>query len=92
MNNWKHLSEKVKRHVKCSSHVENCLKVALFGKTNIAEQLSFRYVERLWSFCNLPQGNAENISANVISYFWIVFFLLLMTSKNLLHNVMMVPQ
>ena len=35
--------------------------------------LVFRYivsgkvVERFWSFCDLPQGNAENISANVIS-------------------------
>ena len=40
MNDWKHLSEKVKRHVKYSCHVENCLKLAFFGKTNIAEQLS----------------------------------------------------
>ena len=36
VNDWKHLSEKVKRRVKCSSHVENCLKLAFFGKTNIA--------------------------------------------------------
>ena len=43
VNDWKHLSEKVKRHVKCSSHVENCLKLAFFGKTNIAEQLSKAY-------------------------------------------------
>ena len=43
MNDWKHLSEKVKRHVKFSCHVENCLKLAFFGKTNIAEQLSKAY-------------------------------------------------
>ena len=40
---WKHLSEKVKKHIKCSRHVENCLKLAFFGKTNIAEQLSAAY-------------------------------------------------
>ena len=34
----------------------------------------FRYivsgkgVERFWTFCDLPQGNAKNISANVISF------------------------
>ena len=33
----------------------------------------FRYIvpgkviERFWTFCDLPQGNAENMSANVIS-------------------------
>ena len=43
MKDWKHLSDKVKRHVKCSSHVENCLKLAFFGQTNIAEQLSQAY-------------------------------------------------
>ena len=43
VNDWKHLSGKVKRHVKCSSHVENCLKLAFFGQTNIAEQLSQAY-------------------------------------------------
>ena len=43
MNDWKHLSEKVKRHVKFSCHVENCLTLAFFGKTNIAEQLSKAY-------------------------------------------------
>ena len=30
-------------HGKCSCYVENCLKVAFFGKTNIAEQLCFRH-------------------------------------------------
>ena len=44
MNDWKHLSDKVKRHVKCRSHVENCLKLAFFGQTNIAEQLSQAYI------------------------------------------------
>ena len=43
VNEWKHLSEKVKRHVKFSCHVENCLKLAFFGKTNTAEQLSKAY-------------------------------------------------
>ena len=43
MNDWKLLSEKVKQHVKFSCHVENCLKLAFFGKTNIAEQLSKAY-------------------------------------------------
>ena len=42
VKDWKQLSEKVKRHVKCSCHVANCTKVAIFGKTNIAEQLSLR--------------------------------------------------
>ena len=43
MNDWKLLSEKVKQHVKFSCHVENCLKLSFFGKTNIAEQLSKAY-------------------------------------------------
>ena len=43
MNEWKHLSEKVKRHVRFICHVENCLKLAFFGKANIAEQLSKAY-------------------------------------------------
>ena len=29
--------------------------------------VSGKVVERFWSFCDLPQGNAENISTNVIS-------------------------
>ena len=29
--------------------------------------VSGKVVERFWTFCDLPQGNAENISANVIS-------------------------
>ena len=29
--------------------------------------MSGKVVERLWSFCDLPQGNAETISINVIS-------------------------
>ena len=47
VNDWKHLSEKVKRHVKYSCHVENCLKLAFFGKTNIAKQLSKAYRDSL---------------------------------------------
>ena len=43
----------------CSCHVEKSLKLPFVGKTNIAEQLSFRYnvsgkvVERFWLFCDL---------------------------------------
>eukprot|EP00795_Rhopilema_esculentum_P004011 gene4011-20178_t len=33
----------VKRHVKCNSHVDNCLNLAFFGHSNIAEQLSHAY-------------------------------------------------
>ena len=29
--------------------------------------VSGKVVERFWTFCDLLQGNAENISANVIS-------------------------
>ena len=29
--------------------------------------VSGKVVERFWTYCDLPQGNAENISANVIS-------------------------
>ena len=72
--------------------------MAFFGKTNIAEQLSFRYngsgkvVERFWSFCDLPQDNAENISANVVSCLNSIFLGVHDKQKNLLINVMMVPQ
>ena len=47
VNDWKHLSEKAKKHIKCSCHVENSLKLAFFGKTNIAEQLSEAYRQTL---------------------------------------------
>ena len=40
VNDWKHLSVKVKQHVKCSCHVENFLKLAFFGRTTIAKQLN----------------------------------------------------
>ena len=43
VNDWKHLSEKVKHHVKCNSHVDNCLNLAVFCHSNIAEQLSHAY-------------------------------------------------
>ena len=33
----------VKQHVECSCHVENCLKVAFFGRTSIIEQHSKVY-------------------------------------------------
>ena len=31
------------------------------------EEVSGQVVESFWIFCDLPQGNAENISSNVIS-------------------------
>ena len=43
VNDWEHLSEKVKCHAKCNSHVDNCLNLAYFGHSNIAEQLSHAY-------------------------------------------------
>lgn len=43
VSDWKHLSEKVKKHEKCVVHVENCLKLALLGKTNIEQHLSEAY-------------------------------------------------
>eukprot|EP00795_Rhopilema_esculentum_P017770 gene17770-9443_t len=43
VNDWKHFSEKVKKHVMCGRHVDNCLKLAFFGRNNIAEQLSEAY-------------------------------------------------
>ena len=65
MNDWKHLSEKVKRHVKCSSHVENCLKLAFFGKTNIAEQLSKAYKESIIQH-NLEVEKNRHILSRII--------------------------
>ena len=43
INDWKHLSEKVKKHTACARHVENCLKLAFLGRNNIAEHLSEAY-------------------------------------------------
>ena len=57
----------------------------------------FRYIvpgkvgERFWSFCYLPQGNAENISTNVISYLSSILPGV-HDNKDLLPNVMMVHQ
>ena len=62
VNGWTHLSEKVKRHVKCSSHVENCLKLTVYGKKKyIAEQIRKAYrdsiiqhnpeIEKIAIFC-----------------------------------------
>ena len=42
-----------------SNHLQN---VAVFRNT-----VSGKVLKRFWTFCDLPQGNAENISANVIS-------------------------
>ena len=42
-----------------SNHLQN---VVVFRHT-----VSGKVVKRFWTFCDLPQGNAENISANVIS-------------------------
>ena len=41
--NWKHFSEKVKKHTAYACHVENCLKLAFLGRNNIAEHLSEAY-------------------------------------------------
>ena len=65
MNDWKHLSEKVKRHVKCSCHVENCLKLAFFGKTSIAEQLSKAYRDSLIQH-NLEVERNRHILSRII--------------------------
>ena len=65
MNDWKHLSEKVKRYVKCSCHVENCLKLAFFGKTNIAEQLSKAYRDSLIQH-NLEVERSLHILSSII--------------------------
>ena len=65
VNDWKHLSEKVKRHVKCSCHVENCLKLAFFGKTNIAEQLSKAYRDSLIQH-NLEVERNRHILSRII--------------------------
>ena len=43
MNDWKYISKKVKCHVTCNCYVEKWLKVAFFGKINLAEQLRSRY-------------------------------------------------
>ncbi len=43
VSDWKHLSEKVKKHEKCVVHVENCLRLALLGKTNVERHLSEAY-------------------------------------------------
>ncbi len=32
ISDWKHISEKAKKHAKCSCHVENCLKLAFLAK------------------------------------------------------------
>ena len=41
VNDWKHLPEKVKRHVKCCYHVENCLKLAFLGLVSFTAALDF---------------------------------------------------
>ena len=43
INDWKHFSEKVKKHTACACHVENCLKLAFLGRNNITEHLSEAY-------------------------------------------------
>ena len=43
INDWKHFTEKVKKHSACACHVENCLKLAFLGQSDIAEQLSEAY-------------------------------------------------
>ena len=65
VNDWKHLSDKVKRHVKCSSHVENCLKLAFFGQTNIAEQRSQAYRDSIIQH-NLEVEKNRHILSRII--------------------------
>ena len=65
VNDWKHLSEKVKRHVECSCRVENCLKLAFFGKTNIAEQLRKAYRDSLIQH-NLEVERNRHILSRII--------------------------
>ena len=65
MNEWKHLSEKVKRHVKFICHVENCLKLAFFGKANIAEQLSKAYKDSIIQH-NLEVKKTRHIQSRII--------------------------
>ena len=64
MNDRKHLSE-VKRHVKFSCHVENCLKLTFFGKTNIAEQLSKAYRDSIIQH-NLEVKKNHHILSRII--------------------------
>ena len=64
-HDWKRLSEKVKRHIKFSCHVENCLKLAFFGKTNIAEQLSKAYRDSI-ILHNLEVGKNRHILSRII--------------------------
>ena len=65
MNDWKHLSEKVTRHVKFSCHVKNCLKLAFFGKTDIAEQLSKAYGDSIIQH-NLEVKKNHHILSRII--------------------------
>ena len=64
VNDRKHLSE-VKRHVKFSRHVENCLKLAFFGKTNNAEQLSKAYRDSIIQH-NLEVEKNRHILSRII--------------------------
>ena len=65
VNDWKHLAEKVKRHVKVSCHVESCLKLAFFGKTNIAEQLIKAYRDSIIQH-NLEVEKNHHILSRII--------------------------
>ncbi|XP_065070319.1 zinc finger MYM-type protein 1-like [Rhopilema esculentum] len=65
VNDWKHLSDKVKRHIRCGSHVENCLKLAFFGQTNIADQLSQAYRESILQH-NLEVEKNRHILSRII--------------------------
>ncbi|XP_055083313.1 uncharacterized protein LOC129456849 [Periophthalmus magnuspinnatus] len=38
VSDLRHLSEKCKRHDNCRSHVDNCFRLSVFGRTNIAAQ------------------------------------------------------
>ena len=57
VSDWKHFSEKTKRHVQCKRHIENCLKLASFGCSNIAEQLSETYhASKLHHNCEVEEN------------------------------------
>ncbi|XP_055018970.1 52 kDa repressor of the inhibitor of the protein kinase-like isoform X2 [Boleophthalmus pectinirostris] len=43
ISDLRHLSEKCKRHENCVSHVDNCFRLSVFGRANIAVQLNEAY-------------------------------------------------
>uniref|UniRef100_H3B3J6 DUF4371 domain-containing protein n=1 Tax=Latimeria chalumnae TaxID=7897 RepID=H3B3J6_LATCH len=43
VNDLKHLSEKIKKHESCKCHLDNSIKLAMFGSVNVATQLDESY-------------------------------------------------